>query len=305
MPRTRWERYTALDLGWSLDTIRATPGAGYANPGAGLPYEVALQVDPIPATTTQVIVQGGFNDMAYQPGDVGGAASRTLALIHEQAPLATVTVVGPFDPSPGTFVGRYPNMQANAAAIQQATEAAGDRFVDGFSFQYKVGPDRAHPSPTGHADLGHAIADAIRLEQPSAAGDWTGTLNSRAAAVIGVSRVGAFGSRYFYVASTEGGRLGQITEIAFGEAGDVPTLLPDGNGRCLPAVYRPSTGTLYAASDLVDGGGQLEATPVGGTGYQLVQNGSSATPGGVRWSCAVPGRRRSSSACRDRRLSAL
>ena len=36
----------------------------------------------------------------------------------------------------------------------------------------------------------------------------TGTLNSRAAAVIGVSRVGAFGARYFYLASTEGGRIG-------------------------------------------------------------------------------------------------
>src|SRR4051794_39990481 len=115
-----WEYYTALDLGWFLETIRATPGAGYVNPGAAFPYEVALQVNPIPATTSQVIVQGGFNDMAYQPEEVGAAASRTLALIHEQAPLATVTVVGPFDPSPDTFVGRYPNMHANAAAIRQA-----------------------------------------------------------------------------------------------------------------------------------------------------------------------------------------
>src|SRR4051812_29532634 len=190
-----WEYYTALDLGWSLETIRATPGAGYVNPGAGVPYEVALAVDPIPATTSQVIVQGGFNDMAYHPAEVGAAASRTLALIHQQAPLATVTVVGMFNPGPDNFAGRYPNMRANADAIQQAAAAADDRFVDGFSFQYKVGPDRAHPTSTGHADLGHAIADAIRLAQPSGAGDWTGTLNSRAAAVIGVSRVGAFGAR--------------------------------------------------------------------------------------------------------------
>src|SRR3954466_4923263 len=131
-----------------------------------------------------------------------------------------------FDPGPDTFLGRYPNMRANALAIQQAAEAAGDRFIDGFNFRYDVGPDRSHPTPTGHADLGHAIADAIRLEQPSAVGHWTGRLNSRAAAVIGVSRVGAFGARYFYLASTEGGRIGPVTEVAFGDAGDIPTLLP-------------------------------------------------------------------------------
>src|SRR3954471_14816170 len=279
-PTRAWQDYTALDLGWFLETVRAYPGAGYVNPGGSAPYEVMLAVNPLPATLSEVIVQGGFNDMAYEPAEVGAAVSRTLALIHTQAPLASVTVVGVFDPGPGNFTSRYPNMRSNAAAIQQAVEAAGDRYVDGFSLRYEVGPDRSHPTPTGHADLGHAIADAIRLAAPSAVGTRTGTLKSRAAAVIGVSRVGAFGARYFYLASTEGGWLGHVTQMAFGDAGDIPTLLPNASGQCTPAVYRPATGTLYAASDSVDGGGSVEAIPVGSPGDQLVQNAPYATPSG-------------------------
>ena len=47
-----------------------------------------------------------------------------------QAPLAEVTVVGMFDPGPGNFTDRYPNMRPNADAIQQAVLAAGDRYVN-------------------------------------------------------------------------------------------------------------------------------------------------------------------------------
>ena len=75
-------------------------------------------------------------------------------------------------------------------------------------------PTWATPSPTPSG-----------WSSPPPSARWTGTLNSRAAAVIGVSRVGAYGARYFYLASTEGGRLGPVTEVAFGDAGDVPTLL--------------------------------------------------------------------------------
>src|SRR3954453_11385520 len=108
-----------------------------------------LALSLLPATVSQVIVQGGFNDIAYEPAQVGAAVTRTLALIHAQAPMATVTVIGMFDPGPDTFVSRYPNMRSNAAAIQQAVDAAGDRYVDGFSFRDEVGADRARPSPPG------------------------------------------------------------------------------------------------------------------------------------------------------------
>jgi hypothetical protein len=239
-----------------------------------------LALEPLPTTVSQVIVQGGFNDISYDPAVVAAAVSRTLALIHAQAPVASVTVVGMFDPGPGTFTGRHPNMRANAAAIQQAVQAAGDRYVDGFPMRYEVGPDRSHPTATGHSDLGHAIADAIRSAAPDAVGTRTGILNSRAAAVIGVSRVGAFGARYFYLASTEGGRLGDVTQMAFGDAHDIPTLLPNASGQCTPAVYRPATGTLYAASHTADGGGSVEAIPFGNPGDQLVQNAPYATPSG-------------------------
>jgi lysophospholipase L1-like esterase len=275
-----WVQYAALDLGWFLETVRAYPGAGYVNPGGAQPFEVMLALDPLPATLSQVIVQGGFNDIAFEPGEVSAAVTRTLGLIHAQTPLASVTVVGMFDPGPGNFTGRYPNMRANADAIQQAVLAAGDRYVDGFSMSYDVGPDRSHPTATGHADLGHAIADAIRAAVPSAVGRNTRTLNSRAAAVIGVSRVGAYGARYFYLASTEGGRLGPVTEVAFGEAADVPALLPNAEGRCVPAVYRPTTGALYVAPDVLPGGGSVEVTPVGQPGDQLVQNGAPLSPWG-------------------------
>ncbi|WP_158545935.1 SGNH/GDSL hydrolase family protein [Blastococcus sp. TF02A-30] len=291
-PTRAWQHYAALELGWFVESVRAYPGAGYVNRGTYQPYEVALALDPLPPTVSQVVVQGGFNDIAYEPAQVGAAVTRTLALIHAQAPLAEVTVVGMFDPGPGTFTGSYPNMLANAEAIRQAVVAAGDRYVDGLPMRYEVGPDRAHPTATGHAELGHAVAGAIRVSVPGAVPHRTGALNSRQAAVIGVSRVGPHGGRWFHLASTQGGQLGPVATMTFGEAGDVPGLLPDASGRCMPAVYRPSTGILYAASDLVDGGGVVEAVPVGRPGDQLVQNGSSASP----WGRAVILRRPSQSA---------
>ncbi|MCV2488583.1 SGNH/GDSL hydrolase family protein [Geodermatophilus sp. YIM 151500] len=275
-----WQHYTALELGWSLDVVRAHPGGGYVNSGGGGPYEAALAANPLPATVQQVIVQGGFNDLASEPAQVGAAVSRTLALIHAQAPGATVTVVGTFDPGPGNFSDRYPGMRALGPAVQQAVEAAGDRYVDGFAVRFEVGPDRVHPTPAGHAQIGLAVAHAIRRAAPHTVGLRAGALNSRRAAVIGVSRVGAFGVRWFYFASTEGGRIGPVTRVAFGDAGDVPTLLPNAAGECMPAVYRPSAGTAYIASQPIDGGGHVEAIPFGEPGDRLVQNAPHAGPGG-------------------------
>src|SRR3954452_13908391 len=36
-PTRAWQDYTALDLGWFLETVRAYPGAGYVNPGGERP----------------------------------------------------------------------------------------------------------------------------------------------------------------------------------------------------------------------------------------------------------------------------
>lgn len=273
-----WQHYAALDLGWSLDAVRAFPGAGYLNPGVRQPFDIELLLDPLPVSTRQVIVQGGFNDLAYDAEQVGAAVTRTLALIHEQAPKASVTVVGVFDPGPGNYADQFPNMAAHAAAIQQATEAAGDRFVDGLGFRYEVGRDRSHPTPTGHAELGHAIAEEIRSTVTSTVGPWTGRLTSHGSAVIGVSRVEASGVRYFYLASTDGGQPGPVTAVAFGAADDVPLLLTTATGECAPAVYRPATGTLHAASSVVDGGGDVDVLSVGDP---VVQNGVTHVPTGL------------------------
>jgi hypothetical protein len=117
-------------------------------------------------------------------------------------------------------------------------------------------------------------------------------LSTRESAVIGVSRVGPDGIRWFHLASTAGGRLGPATEVPFGEAGDVPTLLPNAEGLCMPAVFRPSTGALHVASHLVPGGGSVEVLPVGRAGDQLVQNGAPLSS----WGRAAIVRRPSQSA---------
>ena len=274
-----WEVYTARELGWSLDAVRAYPGAGYVNPGPSAPYEVSLAANPLPSTVTQVIVQGGFNDIAFSSQEVGAAVSRTLALVRAQAPQASITVIGTFDPGPGTFTARYPNLYGNGPAIRQAAEAAGARYVDGFPFRYQVTADGVHPSATGHAQLGSAIAGAIDGIAPQTVSTRRAPLATTAASVIGVSRIGQYGARYFYLASTEGGRLGPVTEMAFGDAGDIPTLLPNAAGECTPAVYRPSTGTLYAATSTAPGA-PVEAIPFGDPGDHPVLNAAHGTPSG-------------------------
>src|SRR3954471_3169632 len=75
-PRRAWEDYTALDLGWFLETVRAYPGAGYVNPGGSAPYETMLAIDPLPATVSQETVQAASSNSSYKPAQVGAAASR-------------------------------------------------------------------------------------------------------------------------------------------------------------------------------------------------------------------------------------
>jgi len=259
--------------------VRAYPGGGFINAGSSSPYAAGLTAWPLPPDVQHVIVQGGFNDASQRPADVGIAAATTLALVRQQAPLASITVVGPVDPG-GTFSKRFPNLRANAVAIEQAARAAGARYVDGFGLAFEVGPDKSHPTPTGHGQIGSAVARAIGATVVPPVGAAGRALVSQRPSVIGVSRVGPFGARWFHLAQTRTGGIGPVTSVAFGEAGDLPTLLPDESGGCVPAVYRPSTGVLHVASALVDGGGAVTAIGFGTKGDQLVQNAPYGTPGG-------------------------
>lgn len=268
-PAHAWEHYTAAELGWSLDAVRADPGGGYLQGGQRGSYLDVLTADPLPATLDTVVVQGGFNDQAYGPAEMAVAVARTLDLVHAQAPHATVTVVGTFDPRPEVYAELLPNLRGTAPTIRQVTEARGDRYIDGLQFTFEVSPDGVHPTPTGHVQLGYAIAAVIEQGTPAPAA--AAAPQVRGAGVIGVSGVGSDGVRYFRSASTSGGRLGPVTTVAFGEAGDVPALVPNGAGGCSPAVYRPSAGMVLVRSPLT-GDAVASVVPEGQPGDQLVQN---------------------------------
>ena len=299
-----WERYTALDLGWSLETIRATPGSGYVNPGAGLPYEVALAVDPIPATTTQVIVQGGFNDMAYQPARGGGSREpharpdpRAGAARHRHRRRAV-------RPRPRQFAGRYPNMQANAAAIQQAT--AGSRRplrrrlllpVQGRA--RRRAPDAHRPRRPGPRHRRrHPAGAALRCRRLDGHAELARRRRHRR--LPGRCLRGPLllrGEHRGWPA-----RRGHRGRVRRGRRRpDAPARrqrpVPAGG---LPALDRNPVRRVRPGGRRRTGRGH----PVGGAGYQLVQNGSSATPG----ACAGPPQPRARGLreprARDRRLSA-
>jgi hypothetical protein len=159
-PRSQsWWNYTASDLGWTVGTVSAAPGAGYARPsGWGETLLAFLRAHRLAANSNYVLLEGGLNDHDQNPDVVYAGTRAVIAEVRRQAPHAKIIVVGAFLPSTSLATSNYVRA---ARAIDRAAQRSGVSHMSGFMCAYPVDRDHYHPTVAGHRAIGHWVAQEI------------------------------------------------------------------------------------------------------------------------------------------------
>jgi lysophospholipase L1-like esterase len=174
---TPWFTATVADLGWKLGTVVADPGGGYRHPGGSGTFAQALRTRPVDPASSYVLVEGGLND-ALLPDAVGEqqAVRDLVALVHSQAPRATVILLGAVRPPAAGA-----SLPAQAEAIRAEAVAEGLIWLDGRACSFEAAADGIHPTANGHRQIGDWTAarlqtrsDSGRTLHRSTQGWWTG-----------------------------------------------------------------------------------------------------------------------------------
>lgn len=99
-----------------------------------------------------LIVQGGLNDAGEPGDDILKAASKLLASVER---VETVVVVGPVD-----VPGRDGEAKIDAA-LAEAADAAGRRYVSALGWKIQLQADGTHPSEKGAKEFAALLAREI------------------------------------------------------------------------------------------------------------------------------------------------
>jgi acyl-CoA thioesterase-1 len=154
------------DIGYRV-AVSASIGAGYLNKGEdGFgPYPTLLANLDLPQLQPSIVlVQGGYNDAGADPFALAAAVVSLIETIHQQAPAATLVMMGAFDDN---IVG--PLSPAVAAANSTILDAARsvspkpaiiDPLTDQWEFQRAA--DGLHPSAAGDQVVASYIATALQ-----------------------------------------------------------------------------------------------------------------------------------------------
>ena len=160
---SRFPAVIGSDLDVDVDVV-AQPGSGYIHNGVvGTPF--ADEVDAISSDTDAVIIYGSRNDPfdGTAASAIGTAALHLIHAVKQQAPQASITVIGPSYVETPTPTGGI----ENARAIAKACDRTGVRYVDALTwFQGAapgtVGADGIHPTAAGHRALAMRIEPLVR-----------------------------------------------------------------------------------------------------------------------------------------------
>ena len=152
------------DIGYRV-AVSASIGAGYLNKGEdGFgPYSALLGNLDLPRLQPSIVlVQGGYNDAGVDPFSLAAAVVSLIQTIHQQAPSATLVVMGAFDDN---IVGPLsPAVEAANSTILDAarsvspTPAILDPLTDEWQFQRTA--DGLHPTAAGDQVIASYIATA-------------------------------------------------------------------------------------------------------------------------------------------------
>jgi lysophospholipase L1-like esterase len=150
-----WWQYTARNLGWRVGNVVADPGGGYWTWGDyGTIYE-SVRDHPISPSTDFVLLQAGLNDSNSDPNMVVKSVADNLWLIKQQAPNATVIVIGMFVPGQQ---GMSP-ARLNIARRIGDWQAIGDtRYMISAMCTFQVSSDGTHPTKAGHKEIGDWVS---------------------------------------------------------------------------------------------------------------------------------------------------
>jgi lysophospholipase L1-like esterase len=154
------------DIGYRM-AVSASIGAGYLNRGEdGFgPYSALLANLDLPQLHPSIVlVQGGYNDTGADPFALAAAVVSLIQAIHQQAPAATVAVMGAFDDN---IVGPLsPAVEAANSTILDAARSVSpkpaiiDPLTDEWQFQRTA--DGLHPTAAGDQVIASYIATALQ-----------------------------------------------------------------------------------------------------------------------------------------------
>ena len=162
-PDHAWPQDLARLMHWRL-AVRADPGAGYVNPGAGHrgPFaRLAAHLHLARLHPSTVIIQGGHDDIGCPLPLIRARVEGLVATIHREAPqarLAVLTVFPRGKPTPAAVA----TDQAIVTAARRADPAVEvfDPIASHWHFP-RIG-DHLHPTPAGHEWIAHHLADGFR-----------------------------------------------------------------------------------------------------------------------------------------------
>jgi acyl-CoA thioesterase-1 len=147
--------------------VSADIGAGYLNHGEGDngPYSVLLaNMDLARLRPSIVLVQGGYNDAGSDPFAVSAAVVSLIATIRQEAPYATLVVMGSFD---ANVVGSpTPPVSAVNSTILDAAQSVDPKpvIIDPLTadWEFQRAADNLHPTAAGNRSIASYAALAMQ-----------------------------------------------------------------------------------------------------------------------------------------------
>lgn len=174
-----WPNLIATSPGNDAEPLQivnaAQNGSGYLNvglTGTTFAWQVEQEVTP---EADLVLFFGSVNDMRHDPSDLVPVIAEIYASARQQAPNATLLVIGPpaYSARPGA------RALALRDVLERAAQSAGARFVDPIAegwlvedLERFVGPDGLHLSVEGNHHLRDKMEplmlEALRAKAPAA-----------------------------------------------------------------------------------------------------------------------------------------
>jgi lysophospholipase L1-like esterase len=164
--RSAFPEQLGPDIGYRM-AVSASIGVGYLNKGEdGFgPYSTLLDnLDLDHLHPSIVMVQGGYNDAGADPFALSAAVVSLVESIHQQAPAATVVVMGAFNDN---IVGPLsPAVEAANSTILDAARSVSpkpaiiDPLTDDWEFQRVA--DGLHPTAAGDQVIASYVATALQ-----------------------------------------------------------------------------------------------------------------------------------------------
>jgi acyl-CoA thioesterase-1 len=163
-PQDAWPQDLARILHWRV-VVRADPGAGYVNPGAGHrgPFSrLASRLDLAGLDPQVIIIQGGRDDIGQPLPLIRDRVESIVAAIHGEAPQARLAVLGVFARGDRPSRAALATDRTILAAAHHADPAilAFDPLAGHWHFS-RIG-DHLHPTAGGHRWIAEQLAAGLR-----------------------------------------------------------------------------------------------------------------------------------------------